>query len=149
MAEENRQLIVDLENTIKLKNEFISTLLFEMLTKEQIEAILKIGGNIQGITSENYYPSILLKTYFKPDLNNDSSGGNDDGVPFKYMGKVSWITSVNCSYYLIRPNGNIQIIYNGKPERIIIGQITDEELEARKISNEVMDFEFYRINLPS
>jgi len=149
MAEENTQLIVDLENTIKLKNEFISTLLFEMLTKEQMEAILKIGGNIQGITSENFYPSILLKTYFKPELNNDLSGGNDDGVPFKYMEKVSWITSINCSYYLIRPNGNIQIIYNGKPERIVFGQITDEELEARKMSKEVMDFEYYRINLQS
>jgi predicted transcriptional regulator len=65
------------------------------------------------------------------------------------MGKVSWITSVNCSYYLIRPNGNIQIIYNGKPERIIIGEITEEELEAKKTSNEVMNFEYYRIDLQS
>lgn len=149
MAEENRQLIVDLENTIKLKNEFISTLLFAILTKEQIKAIKKIGGNIQGITSEKYHPSILLKTYFKPELNNDTSGGNDDGVPFNYLGKFSWITNINCSYYLIGPKGSIKIIYNGKPERIIIGQITDEELEARKISNEVMDFEYYNIDLQS
>lgn len=148
MGEENSQLIVDLENRIKIKNEFISTLLFAMLTKKQIEAIKKIGGNIQGITSEKYSPSILLKTYFRFEGNDNSSGGgNDDGVPFKYLSKLSMISNVNCSYYLIGTSGNISIIYNGKPERIIIGQLTDEELEARKISNEIMNLEYYRINL--
>jgi hypothetical protein len=148
MGEENKQFVVDLENTIRIKNEFISTLLFAMLTKKQIEAIKTIGGNIQGITSEKYYPSIVLKTYFKFEVNDNSYGaGNDDGVPFKYLSKFSMISNVNCSYYLIGTNGNTNILYDGKPERIIIGQMTDEELESRKISNEVMNFEYYRINL--
>ena len=163
---DNNLLKINFETEIKAKNDTIKSFkeeieyhketiemqIKEKLTNEQILVISESSGSDKQINHIYVYPSIILKTYIEEWVPPKSSSAddnryNDDGIPASAANKFSWPKfNINFSYFLIKPNGEKSLIYNGKPEKREIRNYTDEESEKLELENDILDLYYYKYN---
>ena len=135
----------------KIKVYLLNELKIVDITKLQLDKIEGLMYHSPNINIDDYSPNLILQywenSYKKVNYQNfeEQNRSNDDGLSNKYLDKLSgeWNLNINATYILIYPNGEIEKLYDGIPQRPSFS----ESIDILKLKSSCQSLSYYKFEI--